>query len=105
MDCWDMERFLCLPEGTQSKSVVRDRLRGFMTRAFRRPVPEEVLSRYTQYVNRQLDTEWIYLCDEGSSFCGVLRRGFCISMTSLQHLSKSSLWIVMSCLEAVISLG
>ena len=31
-------------------------MRGFMTRAFRRPVPEEVLNRYTQYVNRELDT-------------------------------------------------
>ena len=50
------KEFFVLPEGTQSKSVVRDRLRGFMTRAFRRPVPEEVLNRYTQYVNRQLDT-------------------------------------------------
>jgi hypothetical protein len=47
--------FFVLPEGTQPKSVVRNRLRGFMKRAFRRPVPEEVLNRYTQHVHRQLD--------------------------------------------------
>ena len=47
--------FFVLSEEAQPKSVVRNRLRGFMTRAFRRPVPEEVLNRYTQHVHRQLN--------------------------------------------------
>jgi len=47
--------FFVLPEGAQPKSVVRNRLRGFMTRAFRRPVQEGVLNRYTRHVHRQLN--------------------------------------------------
>jgi len=47
--------FFVLPEGAQPKSVVRNRLRGFMTRAFRRPVSDDVLNRYTQHVHRQLN--------------------------------------------------
>ena len=35
---------------------MRARLRKFMTRAFRRPVPEALLNRYTQHVHRQIDS-------------------------------------------------
>ena len=38
------------------KDAVRARLRKFMTRAFRRPVPEALLNRYTQHVHRQIDS-------------------------------------------------
>ncbi|MBT5847243.1 MAG: DUF1587 domain-containing protein, partial [Verrucomicrobiales bacterium] len=38
------------------KDAVRTRLRKFMTRAFRRPVPEALLNRYTQHVHRQIDS-------------------------------------------------
>jgi mono/diheme cytochrome c family protein len=38
------------------KDTVRARLRKFMTRAFRRPVPEAMLNRYAQHVHRQIDS-------------------------------------------------
>jgi mono/diheme cytochrome c family protein len=38
------------------KDAVRARLRKFMTRAFRRPVPEAMLNRYAQHVHRQIDS-------------------------------------------------
>jgi cytochrome c553 len=38
------------------KDAVRARLRRFMNRAFRRPVPEALLNRYTQHVHRQIDS-------------------------------------------------
>ena len=49
------EFFVAPPEG-KAKDAVRGRLQKFMTRAFRRPVPEALLNRYTQHVHRQIDS-------------------------------------------------
>jgi len=46
--------FLEPPEG-EMKNAVRTRLRRFMTRAFRRPVEEALLNRYTQHTIRQIE--------------------------------------------------
>lgn len=40
----------------ETKTIVRRRLRRFLTRAFRRPVDEETLDRYTGHVLRQLES-------------------------------------------------
>ncbi|MEM1294864.1 MAG: DUF1592 domain-containing protein [Verrucomicrobiota bacterium] len=44
-----------LPPTSDAKGVVRDRLKPFLTRAFRRQVDDDVLDRYTAFVHHQLD--------------------------------------------------
>jgi hypothetical protein len=47
--------FFLTPPADDVKSAVRARLRKFMTRAFRRPVPKPLLNHYTDHVHRQID--------------------------------------------------
>ena len=52
------ETFFLPPEKeVDPKSVVKERLSSFLTKAFRRPVDEELLNRYVGYVHKQLDLE------------------------------------------------
>lgn len=44
-----------LPPKTDPKSVVRDRLKPFLTRAFRRSIDDALLDRYVAFVHGQLD--------------------------------------------------
>ena len=48
--------FFVAPAADEVKDAVRARLRKFMTRAFRRPVTEALLNRYTEHVHRQIDS-------------------------------------------------
>jgi len=48
--------FFVAPAADDVKDAVRARLRKVMTRAFRRPVPEALLNRYTEHVHRQIDS-------------------------------------------------
>lgn len=48
----DLDRRFGMEEGR----VLRDRLRGFLTRAFRRPVEEEVLERYVRHVSNRVQS-------------------------------------------------
>jgi hypothetical protein len=50
------KEFFVVPTAGDVKDAVRARLRKFMTRAFRRPLPEAMLNRYTQHVHRQIDS-------------------------------------------------
>ncbi len=50
------KEFFVAPKVSKAKDAVRGRLQKFMTRAFRRPVPETLLNRYTQHVHRQIDS-------------------------------------------------
>jgi len=70
--------FFAPPAGTQPKLLVRDRLRGFMTRAFRRPVSESALNRYTQHVHRQLD--------DGIGFTGAMKEAASAVLSSPRFL-------------------
>ena len=50
------KEFFVAPAAGDAKDAVGGRLRKFMTRAFRRPVPEALLNRYTEHVHRQIDS-------------------------------------------------
>jgi cytochrome c553 len=50
------KEFFVAPAAGDAKDAVRGRLQIFMTRAFRRPVPEALLNRYTKHVHRQIDS-------------------------------------------------
>ena len=49
------QTFFLPPATDEAKTVVRARLEPFMTKAFRRPVPQALLDRYTKHVHAQLD--------------------------------------------------
>ena len=49
------EFFASPPDDADQPSIARDRLRPFLTRAFRRPVADEELDRYAGFVSRQLE--------------------------------------------------
>ncbi len=49
------QTFFVPPKDGDVKTAARERLRGFLSKAFRRPVSESVVNRYTQHVHRQLD--------------------------------------------------
>ena len=49
--------FFVAPTEDDVKKLVRPRLRNFMTRAFRRPVPNALLNDYTNHVHRQIDLD------------------------------------------------
>jgi len=50
------QEFFVAPVTGNAKETVRARLQKFMTRAFRRPVPEALLNHYTHHVHRQIDS-------------------------------------------------
>ena len=69
------------PRTKLAKTVVRARLEPFMTKAFRRPVPQALLDRYTKHVHAQLDagvgfTDAMKEAEVGVSGC--LRRASCL---------------------------
>jgi len=49
--------FFVAPTEDDVKELVHQRLRNFMTRAFRRPVPKALLNHYTDHVHRQIDLD------------------------------------------------
>ena len=49
------QTFFLPPATDEAKTVVRARLEPFMNKAFRRPVPQALLDRYTKHVHAQLD--------------------------------------------------
>tara|TARA_B100001250_G_scaffold311407_2_gene273357 strand:- start:5325 stop:7388 length:2064 start_codon:yes stop_codon:yes gene_type:complete len=49
--------FFVAPTEDDVKELVLPRLRNFMTRAFRRPVPKALLNHYTAHVHRQIDLD------------------------------------------------
>ncbi len=49
------QTFFLPPATDEAKTVVRARLESLMTKAFRRPVPQALLDRYTKHVHAQLD--------------------------------------------------
>ena len=49
--------FFVAPTEDDVKELVHQRLRNFMTRAFRRPVPKALLNHYTHHVHRQIDLD------------------------------------------------
>ena len=49
--------FFVAPTEDDVKELVLPRLRNFMTRAFRRPVPKALLNHYTDHVHRQIDLD------------------------------------------------
>ena len=49
--------FFVAPTEDDVKELVLPRLRNFMTRAFRRPVPNALLNDYTNHVHRQIDLD------------------------------------------------
>ena len=59
------QTFFMPPKDGDVKTVARERLRGFLTKAFRRPVSESMLNRYTRYVHMQLD--------KGMAFTGAMK--------------------------------
>lgn len=52
--CWIWDDFFAEPDGEISQEMVRERLRSFLTRAFRKPADDAVLDRYSGLVMAQL---------------------------------------------------
>ncbi len=50
------KEFFVAPATGDERAAVRARLQKFMSRAFRRPVPEALLNRYTKHVHQQIDS-------------------------------------------------
>ena len=72
------QTFFMPPKAGDVKTVVRDRLHGFLTKAFRRPVSESVLNRYTQHVHRQID--------DGIGFTGAMKEAASAVLSSPRFL-------------------
>lgn len=62
--------------GKNTEEIVRNRLSGFLTRAFRRPVENELLDRYTGHVLTQID--------EGSTFTDSMKSAAAAAIASPQ---------------------
>ncbi|MDP7048112.1 MAG: DUF1592 domain-containing protein [Verrucomicrobiota bacterium] len=70
--------FFWEPTEGEVKNAVRIRLRRFMTHAFRRPVKEDLLNRYTQHALRQIDA--------GMSFTGAMKEAASAVLSSPRFL-------------------
>ena len=70
--------FFLEPTEGEVKNAVRKRLRRFMTRAFRRPVEEALLNRYTQHALRQIGA--------GMSFTGAMKEAASAVLSSPRFL-------------------
>ncbi len=54
--CWIWDDFFAEPEGEVSKNLIRERLRPFLTRAFRKPADDELLERYSGLVMTRISS-------------------------------------------------
>ena len=82
------QTFFMPPKDGDVKTVARERLRGLLAKAFRRPVTEPVLNRYTQHVHRQLDS--------GIDFTSAMKEAASAVLTSPQNAPMPGLGSISS---------